>query len=214
MSKKILLIHGFAQALDFKPFRKSKKKSELFPVFNPEIESKDAIIFDWALNWKHEIKDFLNIQNFHKLYFAERELASSQKTLESLNKAIKDQNPDLILAHSMGAFLLFNYFQKYSINPDLKKICLVQADIDFDAETPNNLYSKSLSIQNFYCHWDQALIYSTFLHKKPRAGLIGLKNNRNIENQFLPLLEIPNPHQDILRSKRLKKVMEINKLFN
>lgn len=207
---KILLIHGFAQGVDFNPFKKPKKNEQIFPIFKIEIRQKQAIVFDWAMDWQVNCFDYLGSKNFHKLYFKEREKATDDNTLETLNRLITKQNPNLILAHSMGCFLLLNHFCKYQVNPNLTKICLVQADINQDyflsKFLQERVIKKQLEIINLYCWWDPALIYSSVLHKKLRAGLIGWRQV-GIKNKFLPLLDLPNPHEGILSNRKLVKIL-------
>jgi len=208
---KTILIHGFGQAAHFFPFRNIKMDEEIFPVFTKEIQQKNAVVFNWAHNWPMNFNSFLGAKSFQKLYFIEREIAKSRATLQKLEKLIEANNPSVIVAHSMGCFLLLEYFKNHKPNKNLKKICFIQADISNESDIPKNLKTavqqQKLAIINAYCYWDQALLYSSILHKKPRAGLTGWKHE-NVENRFVALLDFPNPHEDILRNKKVKKLID------
>ncbi len=126
--------------------------------------------------------------------------------MQDLNNLIKIKQPTQILAHSLECNLLLNYFDKFKPNQNLQRIFLVQGDFDSLRQIPimlqNHLEEQTkLEIYNFYCQWDYSLIYSSYINKYKPAGLIGWQNQA-VHNQFLPLLNLPHSHQDILKSKR------------
>lgn len=211
-ANKILLIHGFAQGVSFLPFKKSKTNEQIFPIFKKEILEKNAVVFNWALDWEINFKNFLTAKNLQKLYFKERRLACHTQTLNKLNLLTEKFQPNLIIAHSMGCYLLLNYFAKFKTWDSLNKIVFVQADINNKTKIPTNLKivleKQNLKIINLYCYWDQALLYSSFLHKKSRAGLTGWKQ-QEVKNRFVSLTDLPNPHQGFLNNNRLRFILDI-----
>jgi uncharacterized alpha/beta hydrolase family protein len=108
-----------------------------------------------------------------KLYFDEKRLTYDENLLKELNEKIISNKYEIIIAHSMGTLLLFNYLEKYGISENLKKIITIQSDLNFDIEIKNKefikkLENKELIWENYFNALDPQLIVSTFINKKKR----------------------------------------------
>jgi len=147
-----------------------------------------------------KITNVFTSRHLYKLYFFEKSKAKSEETLKKLHQIILEYKPNSIIAHSMGSFLLANYLEKFECLSNLQKVFLIQADVDANYRFK---ISKNVKIVNFHCFWDPALLYSWVLNWRKPAGIFGLKSAH--QNIFIPLLDLPNPHKDILRNQNLKK---------
>jgi hypothetical protein len=214
--QKILLIHGFGTGVRDEIFwilSKSKEKQELeyneFKAFNHLINKGEASVFRWHDRFNaSKIKDFLTIEKYIDLYKREKQKAVSPELQKKLYQTIEKENPEIIVCHSMGCYLLLNYLEKYTLNPSVKKIFLVQGDFDkkYKIQNPdilNRIEKNTLRIINVYCPWDTTLITSPFVNNFTWPAGLNRMRNPYIVDVLFPLGNSLNLHNSSLKSRDL-----------
>jgi hypothetical protein len=108
MSKKVLL-HGFAVHLTSPVVRLPLGPAASFEIFKDEVESGEAVVFPWGL--KKEVSVFCLLNPFFLLNFyrAEKKIAADPNTLLRLKKFIEFEQPEEIICHSLGCFMMNNF---------------------------------------------------------------------------------------------------------
>ncbi len=193
---RIVLIHGYANGLT-NAFRSMAALGD-FKGFSPLIAAGEAVRFEWYNLYNHNLQQTLSLEANKYIYFQEKSKARDPQTLKELHHFLMEHQPEIIVAFSMGCYLLDNYIKKYSLPECVNNVSFVQADLSFDFDIKDRLVIDRIKIeslvwQNFWCFWDPALSISTFLNKKKRLGLVK-SNSRYIKNYFFPLYRHPNLH--------------------
>ena len=118
---KFLLIHGFATKVNYDlGFWKYPPTTDFLAWGNAIFEG-DAKIFSWGIKQDKNWKNILNVLQYWDLYKREKSLAANKYQLLELKKTIDETNPEIIVCHSMGAFLFENYCELYDL-PDRKSV--------------------------------------------------------------------------------------------
>jgi hypothetical protein len=191
---KILLIHGYAAGIA--PYSNSAQAT--FKAFDKMIEAKDAVVFYWALKKTLNIFQFMNPAEQLNVYKLEKEKAQSGALQEELKNTLDVHKPEVIISHSMGAFLLVEFINKHGLPSHVKKIVFVQADISHrfeitDYKTNERLQKGELKWINYYFPLDSALWSSSILNRYIPAGLKKCMN-RHIESKRFISFKKLNPH--------------------
>lgn len=196
---KYFLIHGYGKALDIG--ESSIPQNAGFYTFDTEITQEEAYPFVWSLEYpRKRLRPFLP-QHQLRLYFRERSATESLDLQMKLREDIDTQQPQIIIAHSLGARLLHSTLldKDYILPPSVSHILLCQADI------PQWKYqSNKISVHSFYCWWDIALWSSASLSLSIPIGLFPLKQDE-VHHWFRGLYRGWNLHQDIWRDGSYKK---------
>jgi hypothetical protein len=156
-------------------------------------------VFDWT------IAKNLHILNFAPLYIRYNQKLRQEKTLQDLATFLTQQEPSIIVCHSLGCALFLSYVewlnsQEKQIDPSIEKVVLLQGDIRHDyLEGRGQLLPERITLINGHYEGDYTLMLSSLLHLNMRAGLIGLKetSEQSVRNQRL-LLRSRDPHNQIL----------------
>jgi hypothetical protein len=207
---KYLLIHGFGTKVNYDLGFWKYPPTEGFKAWAKDIDSGNARIFSWGIMQQQNWKNIVNPLSYLELYNREKSLAKNKYMLLELDKVIKENNPEIIICHSMGSVLLENYCQGFELNDNLKKIVFSQADIFKIPNIQNQLWGKNnIKLDNYHCGWDTALISSCGVNRVRPAGLFGLRVEDGlgdkIKNIFWPLGNIhKNCHTDAINSPEFK----------
>lgn len=215
--KKILLVHGFGMDLLFsilealKMYDKlEKRKFDIgFPAFTELIKEGWAKLFVWYADIKdvlEEKENIFDIKSALKIYNYEKEKSISTEVLKRLNDMIMDFQPEVLVGHSMGAFMIFNYLKKFNLSDSVRNIYFVQGDFpnDWQIEDENiksRIDSDRLRIINIYCNWDPILYVSKFVNKTYTPAGISRCSDPYILNLFFPLKKNINLHNSTLSDK-------------
>jgi hypothetical protein len=196
-----VLIHGFGTGITYSIFQQAQPKNAGFLIFEDLINRNLAQVFDWRIRKTLKWWQILLIFPILDIYWQEKTKSQSLETQEKLAKFLEFHQPKTIICHSMGANLFFKH--SFLLPKSVQKIILIQADISHKSAIPTTW--QNISIINYFCPWDNALLASNFINLKIMAGQIGLKNAQNI---FFPLiLNNPNLHTSSLKSQKfLKKI--------
>ena len=179
-------------------FGRDKKYAD-FTSFKNEIDNDLAKIYRWHyINDKYSFLNTLNPLKFSQLYFEERKYCSNSKALENMRDFIEMEKPTVLVGHSLGAFQIFNYLNKYDLPDSVKKVVFVQGaypshEILINPKTIEKIESKKLVIQNYHSTFDQMLWVYALAHFHTPGGLYGSKC-KYIENIEFTRFGIENPH--------------------
>ncbi|PIP60689.1 hypothetical protein COX00_01870 [Candidatus Uhrbacteria bacterium CG22_combo_CG10-13_8_21_14_all_47_17] len=208
---RIVLVHGFATGIHFSVFRPAQGIDAGFSAFHSDIENGGVKAFRWDI--KEEASFLQSLNPFYTLgvYDRERAIAQRAETHHALHRFLEQESPEVIICHSLGAFLFFQFLQKETLPDSVRLIVFNQADIFasevFIPETvAKRIQSGALKIVNTYCPWDPNLLFSWILNG-PRAGLTGMRHTL-IEERFFPLVKPINLHMAAIRSARFRYLIE------
>jgi uncharacterized alpha/beta hydrolase family protein len=210
---KILYIHGYGTESihQFRPKQWSEKE-----ICNTIFELKkeqdlELKFFHWGWSLKLDKWQSLNPLQYLRLYITEQNMAKSTGLLNRLNKMIKTYEPEIIICHSMGSFILVNYLTKYGKPESVKKLVTMQADFPRYFKLPQSIeqsvQNKELKFYNIYCPWDELLPLSMVINLKPPAGMFGVAN-KHVKNIMFPLYDNLDFHNSILNSTRAAKFLK------
>jgi hypothetical protein len=206
---KIFLIHGYGTGITNSVFGRefSFGQDRGFGAFNSAVEAGQAYAIDWSIKQTIGLFGSINPLSQLSLYFRERNLARRKETHLKLKNELYVQNPETIICHSMGTFLLLNMLSHHDLPASVKHLVFVQADIGFLRSLPTNV-SPEIRVTNYFCPWDQALWSSTLLNLNPRAGLFGLTKKGRIINKFWPLYRKLNLHTSSINDPKFAKLFD------
>jgi hypothetical protein len=197
---KILIIHGYGSGANYSIFKKYPKDLE-FSGFKKIIDSHDVTFFRWFKETNFSFLQTLNPFTHLNLYISEKKDIYKKEVIEKLHTLLQNENPQIIVCHSMGSQLLKNYLDEFELPNSVKKILLVQADIPHTTK-----FRTNSEIKNVYCFWDPSLLCSLFINFYIPAGLIGLKSAT--KNIFFPLLKLPNLHLSSIKSTKILELID------
>ena len=212
-----LLIHGFGTKINYDLGFYQYRPTEDFLAWEKDIEFGNAKIFSWGIRQDKNWKNIANVAQYLDLYIREKSLAQNKYMLIELDKVIKETQPEIIVCHSMGAFLLENYCSSFELPEYAKKIVFSQADIRSIPNLEKQLVlNQSLKLHNYYCGWDPALISSLAVNLSRPDGLYAIQIKKElmsrIKNIFYPLgLSGTNLHIDAINSPKFKKLIDLDK---
>ena len=203
---KAILVHGYAVGLKASIFRQPLGEHAGFSALNSEVESSDAKVFRWSKNISLTIAQSANPWNYYQLYRDEEVLAESSTTQSTLRDFIDRSDTTTVICHSLGCRLFIGMMNAHGIPESISIIILLQGDVPSSASITNatvldRLANKTLTIENYFCPWDQSLLASAILHRTNRIGLLGWKH-AGVKNIFYPLLKPMNLHTSPLRDRK------------
>ncbi len=210
---KYLLIHGYGVGLQYSFLKQAEGINAGFGAFNEFISSGEARVFRWdiprRLNLMESINPLVNLGHYHK----ELDKARNKETHQALQQVLDETEPETIICHSAGSFLLYSYLQEYTLPSSVTNIVFIQSNIPRDCPIPEYLVSKlnqkQITMLNLYCYWDQALWSLFLVHQYIALGLWGSKNPL-IHNIFFPLYKRFNLHTSSINDKGILRVIEEN----
>lgn len=198
---KMVLVHGFGIGITAPFFRPGFGNHAGFAAFKKLIACGEAVVFSWGIKKPVGLWQILNPFFWRGIYEKEKILSQVVTTHQQFCEFLFHEQPEIIVAHSMGCYLLNEYLNKNFLPPSVKKIVFVQADLSNKIKL-----NFSLPILNLYCPWDPTLWLSVLYNRAWRGGLSPI-NNSLVKNVFLPLWRLPNLHNGILRTRHLKKIV-------
>jgi len=197
---KYFLIHGYGLALSVT--EKSIPKNGGFYSFDEEIGINEAYAYVWAKEVKRGRFTPFNLWKQLKLYYEERKISESETESDRLRLSLIKTSPQVIVAHSSGARLVLSYLRKHSLPASVEGLVFVQADIS-PREWGDVRLPSSIKFLNFWCWWDQSLLVSMILNRYIPLGLF----SKTKFSRFYPFNQLPNPHQDICKDMKFKKIL-------
>jgi hypothetical protein len=212
MLKKILFIHGSTVKHTYSFFRKADPDwgfAEILQIINSQNLAK-VEVFGWGplakqIKWWQVINPFY----FVGVYFEEKTWVKSNLETENLHKKILYFEPEIIVCHSMGGFLLEKYLQQKKDLPNsVKQVITLMSDGEVSFILPKIIQTKvqnqNLKWLNYHCFWDLTLICSVIINQKFPAGVFGYKS-KYITNKFYFLTKtFPDFHTSLIKkSKKL-----------
>jgi hypothetical protein len=199
-TQKTFLIHGSAVMATYPLIRPNLSPHLGFAIFEKQLEDGEAMLFRWGKEKHYSALGLFNPFEYLTLYREEHVLATSKQTHENLLKQLEEYQPTVIVCHSMGGSLLYQFSQNHSLPSSVKTIIFVQADVCRNSKIPQNW--EHITIKNVWCFWDQALWESLFVNRYLPAGLFGL-TSKNVQNIFMPLYLTLNLHESPLHDPNL-----------
>lgn len=201
--KKILLIHGYGTGTEYPIIGRYHNKLSTFGAFRKQLLDGSAQVFYWDTKYKLSILETLNIFNQFKIYREEREKATRQETLEAFHQMVLDFQPEILVFHSLGVYLFWQYQFRYEIPAFVKKIVWVQGDLGRTIQLTNSqlvkrIEQKEVQLINCFCPWDYTLPFSGILNRQIPVGLLGSKA-KNISNKLFPLYRYIHLHESSIR---------------
>lgn len=203
---KTVLIHGYAAGLEASVFRKPFGEHSGFVALDAEVKSGNAKSFRWSKNVSLTMLQSANPFEYFQLYRDEELLTESPIVQSALREFIERTDAKTIICHSLGCRLMIGTMNTYGIPESITKIIFLQGDAPASASITNyeirdRLVNKSLTIENYFCPWDQSLLTSAMLHRANRIGLSGWKEP-GVTNVFYPLLKPMNLHTSPMRDRK------------
>lgn len=203
---RIVLIHGFATGIRFSIFRKACGDDAGFTAFRPAVESGEAKAFRWDIKEMATFWQSLNPRYSWRIYHRERKIAESEETHQALQTFLETEKPEIVVCHSMGAYLLLKYLTRHPLPSSVRAVVFNQADIDPAAfilppSLLPSLESGAIRFVNVYCPWDVTLLLSALVSGSRKAGLVPVPRPR-LENAFFPLIKPWNSHTSAIRDNR------------
>jgi len=206
----LVLIHGFGTQIEQWKFRKPLDEKRGFLAFSEDIEQGKAVVFTWGIQQEFDFVEVINPLTFLDVYKKEKEMSESKKMLNELTNFLETYQPDTVVCHSMGAFLLWNVVDSGNLPPCVKTVILVQADVQTNRELPQHekavIEDGNRKWYNIYCQWDNALLSSFAVNQALPTGLVGAQN-KYITNIFYALEKGPNFHEEILKQEKFRDLV-------
>ncbi|OGL99357.1 hypothetical protein A2304_00060 [Candidatus Uhrbacteria bacterium RIFOXYB2_FULL_57_15] len=185
----IALIHGFATGLNVSLIRTARGKDAGFFGFKGLVEKRIAKPFRWDAIENVSFWKALSPLTYLTVYKREREMIQSEKTHAALDAFLQEEQPRVVVCHSMGCALLLAFLARHGLPSSVRHVVFVQADIPRNATLPN----AGVAWHNLHCPWDPTLLASAIYHRSIRAGQIGLRDPR-ARNRLTPLFGGWNLH--------------------
>jgi hypothetical protein len=204
---KALLIHGYGEGISIKGLKRIQAQIDLggFSGFAEYIKTGEAQTFMWAESTNLHLPQFLNPFEHYNVLKKDKARASSDEVQNLLANKIIQEDPEIIIAHSLGGVLLFNTIvsQRLQLNKKVRIVLLssyLAANYDFSE------FPYISNVENYYCYWDQALLAVGVREGFKPAGLVGFANKK-IKNRFYPLKDNINLHTSMLVNKGFAKAI-------
>ena len=196
---RVLLIPGYGTGVTYALWRPRRQELRGFAVFahTPGVE-----LFEWGEELHYHLFSSLNPLASYQLYRTEQRLVRDPDLQAKLRERIKEFDPEVIVAHSMGGVLLLASLRE--TNRSLRKIIFAGSDVRVNPESRTRLqdYAKyGVELHNLYCPWDQALLASLGLNL---SVPLGLRAHPLFRSHFLPLYRTWNLHESSLHDPYLR----------
>lgn len=188
----MILVHGYGLALE--------RDHQTIPIngnflaFDPEIREKKAYPFLWSLPYPRQDWTPYDLLEQQTLYDYERQYIREKRLQERLKRCLWYYQPRMIIAHSLGGYLVRNVVNNFPIPQSLETIALLQADIPQSIPLP---YLPQVQWMNFWCWWDVPLSASQVINKEPSIGLVG-SNQWHVTNIFQAIQTHAEGHKRLL----------------
>lgn len=208
---RIVLIHGFATGIQYSVFRSARGTDAGFSAFAPDVARGEAKAFRWDIKEKASFFQSINPLYAWDIYRRELAIAQEIETRQSLSEFLLQEEPEVIVCHSMGTLLFFGYLENHKLPASVRRVIFNQADIHAsDITLPLDIEERiragELLFLNTYCPWDPSLLCSRILNGS-RAGLAGMRHSL-VRNHFIPLVKPINLHMSAIRSGSFRLLID------
>ena len=180
---KVVLVHGYGIGINGTP---------PFKMFTNELGNEIAKVFRWE-----EVEPNGSRIKMLKL---ETQKAMDPTTHMKFRDYLEEHQPDIVLGHSLGSFLIFKYLKNFKFPSSVKKLIFVQGILDRKFVISN----ENIEICNYYCPWDYVLWTGMFFHKVLPCGLFAASDPK-VKNKMFPLYKPSNLHTSSIRDKNFLK---------
>ena len=210
---KILLIHGFSIGATYSFFRGDCTMDGGFCAFGDSILIRDTSLFSWFLKNQHfTFLQSVNPWTSAKLYLQERDQIQSSVNIAKLESKLKADNPQIIVAHSLGCHYLLNYLNSKQLPSSVTRICLINNAAPHNLDLLNEgiierIQAGSLVIDNYFFFWDLTLLSSTLLTRQFCGGILGSRSPY-IHNHFKFIPSFGNWHNTLIENDWLKSTLD------
>ncbi|RAK68017.1 alpha/beta hydrolase [Hymenobacter edaphi] len=208
----VLLIPGYGTELR-RPLQHGPLSAHAgFGAARPLLATGRAAAFRWGVTAQAAaLAGHLNPRTHWRLYALERRQTTRTATLRALHEQCRAQQPEVILCHSLGCQLWLHYAAAYALEPSVRRVVFVQADVAAgfvpgSVSVQARLVAGELSWLNLWCSWDQALLASAALHGRWPAGLTGA-GHPLVQNHFFPLYRRWNLHTSSINDAALLRFL-------
>jgi hypothetical protein len=196
---KVMLIHGYGEGV-INPFNPSNNDLCGFTGYKKFVEEGIASVYDWKLIDNPNKLQFLNPLYQYSRFLIDRKYSRLEETVDKLEKSIEIQKPECIIAHSLGGYLLMNALERNQyIGSILTKVVLLSTYLPANYNFAEKAFP--FKVINYYCYWDNALIWLLPLEGHLPAGVVGFAD-KSVENRFYPLKDHINVHTSMCVSER------------
>lgn len=208
---RIVLIHGFATGIRFSVFRQPHGIEAGMIGFRREVKTGEAKAFRWDIKEEASFLRSMNPLYTLDIYRRERAIAKSTETYRKLAKFLAEEQPEVIVCHSMGCFFFSEFLKRENLSESVKRIIYNQADLpwsgtEFSKEIIERIRFGKLVITNTFCFWDPTLWSAVLTGGSIRAGLFGMRSPW-VRNRFFALLRPFNIHTAAIRSPRFRDLI-------
>ena len=210
---KILLIHGSSIGVTYSFLRGDRSIDGGFYAFQKSILLKDISLFSWYLKKQHfTFLQSINPWTSAKLYLQERDQIQSSVNIAKLESKLKADNPQIIVAHSLGCHYLLNYLNSKGLPSSVTRICLINSEAPHNLNVSNQqiierIQAGSLVIDNYFFSWDLTLLSSTLLTGQFCGGILGSRSP-HIRNHFKFIPSFSNWHNSMIENDWLKMLLD------
>ena len=210
---KILLIHGSSIGATYSFLRGDRTADGGFCVFRESILMGDISLLSWYLKKQHfTFLQSINPWTTAKLYLQEREQIQGQVNIAKLESKLKADNPQIIVAHSLGCHYLLNYLNSKGLPSSVTRICLINNAAPHTLDLSNQqiierIQAGSLVIDNYFFFWDLTLLSSTLLTRQFCGGILGSRSPY-IHNHFKFIPSFGNWHNTLIENDWLKSALD------
>jgi Serine hydrolase len=192
--------HGYKSVLNFK--FKQIPLNNSFKPFWKDIALGKVYMYEWGIQKQPTLEQTINPLFYLERYKTENKLIKTHVFQNDLNQKLLENQPKIIICHSMGCKVLLEYLENFELTHSVQKIIFMNADTSPKLTTKQNLVIKNLiqkniKIENCFCPWDETLWVSSLANFEIRAGLFGyqkINKETAIQNIFKPLNYSPVLH--------------------
>ena len=159
---RLLLIPGYGTGVTYAVWRPRPQELRGFTVFQGVAGVE---LFEWGKELHYHLFSSLNPLASYQLYRTEQRLVQEEELRNKLRRKIRDHDPEVIVAHSMGGVLLLTALAHK--NKSLRKIILVGSDVRANQRNRARMERyrhEGVRLHNVHCFWDQALLASAVLN--------------------------------------------------
>lgn len=208
---KIVFIHGTYCGSKFRGFQGDCSKDGGFVALRPFIANNQAQVYYWSrVEKNYTFLQSLSPYVWHNIFQIERDYIETREAVYNLNVFLEREQPEIILAHSLGCHYLLNTINEYGAPTSVKQIYTLLPEFSYDkspilhVQTIERLKENSLTWDNYHCLWDTTLISSMYSTKVIPAGVRSWRQ-AFIKNQFYIQNIFSNPHTNILCDRKFIK---------
>ena len=164
------------------------EEHRFIPSIHRQISPNTPISLDYVRWGITESAPQNPLESFQK-YFREEHQSASTEAFDILQSHTHQHQPEILIAHSMGARVLFHAINKGLVLPSVQKIIFLQPDIpiSFDmSRIANKMAAKNITFSHTWCPWDDLLGIISIYTGELRIGQMP-HPEKQFRSHFFPL---------------------------